>query len=291
MLDPPEDRAWRQLLAPLFSPLPVAALEPHVRRRCVDLVDAFADAGRCDLVEDFDQFMAWEHAILRQKARAAGDSAPIVAMRDVTAYFTRLLDERRCEPRDDILSAAASWTFDGEPIPEPELLGMFLLLFMPGLDTVASELAYAFLHLATNDDDRRRIVAEPATIPTLVEELLRAYPVVLSSRKVVEDVEFHGCPMRAGQMVFLPLCTATRDDAELAAARTVDIERSPNHHIAFGAGVHRCIGSHLARLELRVALEEWHARIPHYRLPDGVEVVEHAGVLGLDALPLVWKEP
>jgi len=308
MLDPPEHTTWRHQLAPVFSPSAIAKLEPRVRQRCVELIESFASAGHCDFVEDlahrfpttifmelmglpiadFDRLMAWEHAILRQKAAVEGGSPPLTAMREVTAYFAELVAERRRQPSADLLSEAATWEVDGEPIPERELLAMCLLLFMAGLDTVAAQLSYSMLHLATHAADRRRIIEERAVIPAAVEEFLRAYSIVLTSRKVTEDIELEGCPMKKGQMVYLPLCSGTRDGAEFADAGTVEFDRSPNHHIAFGAGPHRCLGSHLARLELKVALEEWHTRIPSYRVSAGVEIIEHGGVLGLDSLPLEW---
>lgn len=146
-----------------------------------------------------------------------------------------------------------------------------------------------FWHLATHDADRARITADPGVIPDAVEELLRVYALVLPARKLTADVELHGCPMKAGDMVMLPLMMATRDARVFPDPTRVDFDRKQNRHLAFGAGPHRCLGSHLARQELRIALEEWHARIPGYRIPDGAAPLEHASlVLGLDSLPLTW---
>jgi cytochrome P450 len=161
-------------------------------------------------------------------------------------------------------------------------------MFMAGLDTVAMQLSYSFLHLATHDEDRRRIVEDPSLIPGAVEEFLRYYAFVTPGRKVTQDVDFGPCPMKAGQMIFLPIVSANRDPAEFVDADKVIIDRPDNRHIAFGAGPHRCLGSHLARQELRIGLEEWHKRIPDYRLTAGVPVREHSGQIGLDNLPLEW---
>jgi cytochrome P450 len=161
-------------------------------------------------------------------------------------------------------------------------------MFMAGLDTVTIQLNYSWWHLATHDGDRARIVKEPEIIPNAVEELLRAYAFVAPGRKVMKDGDFHGCPMKAGDMVLLPLCGATRDPAAFPEPTRVDFDRPANNHLAFGAGPHRCLGSHLARRELRVALEEWHKRIPDYRIPDGAVIDEHGSMFGINQLPLVW---
>ena len=162
-------------------------------------------------------------------------------------------------------------------------------MFMAGLDTVSIQLSYAFWHLARHAADRKRIAEDPAMIPAAVEEFLRQFAFVAPSRKVMQDTDFHGCPLKKGDMVFLPLSGATRDPAQFEDGATVHFDRPTNNHIAFGAGPHRCLGSHLARRELRVALEEWHRVIPDYRLTEGVEVTEHGGGLyGIDRLELSW---
>jgi cytochrome P450 len=161
-----------------------------------------------------------------------------------------------------------------------------LLMFMAGLDTVTTQLSYSFLHLATHRGDRERIVNEPAIIPMASEEMLRAYAFVAPGRTATQDMEFHGVAFKKGEMVWLPLCGATRDPAAFPNADTVDFDRAENNHIAFGLGPHRCLGSHLARRELRIALEEWHARIPVYSLDESVHIPEHGGMFGLDALSL-----
>ena len=212
-------------------------------------------------------------------------------MMAVMGYFMALIKDRREHPdagRSDILSQAIDWKIDGEPIPDQDLLDFCLLMFMAGLDTVAAQLTFSFWHLATHDTDRQRIVDEPAIIPTAIEEFLRYYSFVTPGRKVMKDTEIAGCPIKDGEMVYLPLVSANRDPREFDRAGEVVIDREVNRHIAFGAGPHRCLGSHLARQELRVAMEMWHERIPHYRIAEGAEIREHGGQVGIDALPLVW---
>jgi cytochrome P450 len=240
--------------------------------------------------DGLEQFLAWEHQILHP---AAGDDpeqiAAFDAMMAVMGYFTELIEEKRKHPTDDLLTNALEWRIDGQPIPLEDLLSWCLLMFMAGLDTVSIQLSYAFWHLGTHPADRRRIVEDPAVIPVAVEEFLRQFAFVAPSRKVMQDTDFHGCPLKRGDMVFLPLGGATRDPAQFEDGATVHFDRPTNNHIAFGAGPHRCLGSHLARRELRVALEEWHRVIPEYRLTEGVEVTEHGGGLyGIDRLELSW---
>jgi cytochrome P450 len=162
-------------------------------------------------------------------------------------------------------------------------------MFMAGLDTVTCQLGWAFWHFATHDEDRKRLVDDPRLIAPAVEELLRVYTIVRPGRKVMRDIDFHGCPMQKGDVVFLPLNAACRDPKAFPDADVFVIDRAANNHIAFGAGPHRCVGSHLARRELRIAIEEWHARIPEYRIAPGSHVREFGGSqLAIANLPLRW---
>ncbi|MFI6516478.1 cytochrome P450 [Spirillospora sp. NPDC050679] len=305
MLDPPEHTVWRRLLRPHFAPAAIEAMEGRVRAHCAELVGEIAAKGACEFVTDFAQrfptviflelmglpaerlaeFLAWEHAILHGPPDA--NRARLAAMGEVVAMFTGLIAERRADPRDDLVSAALTWRIDGAPVPEEDLLAFCLLLFMAGLDTVTGQLSYTFWHLATHPEDRAVLRERPEAVPDAIEEFLRAHSIVLPGRRLTRDAEVAGCPMKAGDMVMMPLTMANRDPAVFADPARVVLDRTANRHLAFGAGPHRCLGAHLARLELRVALEEWHRRIPDYAL-DG-EAVEHAyGLLGMDELPLRW---
>lgn len=314
MVDPPDHTKWRKLLGGWFSPGRIASLEAPVRERCATLVGSIAARGECDFVVDFasqfptaiflqiiglpveqlDQFMEWEGKILHFDTDTDPDySGMMAAMDQVTKHFAELIAVRRNDPDsrgDDIVSAAIDWTIDGEPVADKDLLSCLLLLFMAGLDTVASQLAFLFRHLATEPADRQRLLADPALIPAAVEEVLRAQAIVRLGRKVTQDTDFHGCPLKAGDMVAMPLAFASRDEDVFADATEVKIDRGVFRNIAFGAGPHRCLGSHLARRELIVAVEEWHKHIPEYSVPYGAEVIEHSGngVYGIDRLPLRW---
>ncbi len=306
MLDPPEHTVWRQLLSPHFTARAAEAMEQRVRARCVEVIEPLVARGHCDFLADFawryptsifldlmglpledlDRFLVWEHAILHEPGK--GPAAAMAAMGEVMGYFQALITQRRAAPLDDLLSAALSWQIRDEPIPDDDLLSWCLLMFMAGLDTVSIQLGYSFLHLAQTPADRQRIVADPSLVPSAVEELLRAFTFVNLGRKAMADTVVAGCPIRAGERVWAPLGAANRDPQAFERPTDVIIDRAPNNHVAFGLGPHRCLGSHLARRELRVALEEWHLRIPEYRVDDSVNVTEHGGMFGLDSLALRW---
>ncbi len=312
---PTQERAprhvkFRQILNPMFSPATVAQMEPMVRQHCIDTIAPFLDHGRCDIVADFGGafptkvFLDWVGlppedspmfvASVATVFQGLGDSSATAiqeAMTGIQDCFRAVIADRRTHPRDparDVVTNLVQSTIDGEPLSESDLLSMCEVLVLAGLDTVMQQLGYAFLHLATHADDRRRLAESPELVPTAVEELLRAFPVSPPGRKLSQDVEFHGCPMQVGDMVWLPIYMANRDPRAFPDADTVVLDRTPNRHLTFGAGPHRCQGAHLARLQMRVALEEWHSRIPDYWLGDEDTILEHGGQLGLERLPIAW---
>ncbi|MFZ2178015.1 MAG: cytochrome P450 [Rhodococcus sp. (in: high G+C Gram-positive bacteria)] len=308
MLDGNEHLQWRKQLGPLFSPKAMERLEEKVRGRAIDLIEAIAGRDNCDFMEDFafqyptsiflelmglpvedlDKLMIWEHEILH--TTGVGEEVGVrklAAMNAVITYFGTIIDERRKNPQDDLISQALTFEIDGKPVTQADMNSFCLLMFMAGMDTVSATLGLIFHHLAENPDDRQRLVDDPDLIPTAIEEFIRAYAIVIPARQATKDTEIAGCPIRAGEMVSLPLNSATRDETAFDDATTVKIDRTPNNHIGFGAGPHRCLGSHLARRELKIALEEWHKRIPNYRLAEGASPKETGSQLGLDSVPLV----
>jgi cytochrome P450 len=306
MLDPPLHTKWRQLLGPWFAPGAVERYKPRIHEVINEILDEIQDQGHCDYVADValrfpntifmeimglpvsdaSQFQVWETAILH--AGPSNQDVALQAMMDVMGYFGGLIAERRKDPKQDILSTALTWSIDGEPVTDDDLLAFCLLMFMAGLDTVAMQLSYSMWYLARNPDDRQRIIDDPSLWNPALEEFLRYYAFVSPSRKVMKDTEVAGCPVKAGEMIFLPLASANRDSREFPDADRVIIDRKENRHMAFGAGPHRCLGSHLARQELLIGLQTWHERIPHYRLDESIPITEHGGQVGLDNLPLVW---
>lgn len=307
MLDPPEHGKWRRLMGPLFSPGAVDAMEANIRARFAEIMDDVVPRGRCDYVtdvamrfpntiflelmgmpiEDAGRFQQWETAMVH--APSTADPSFMAAVTEVTQYFAGLVADRFRQPGDDLVSRATTWTIDGAPITEGDLLSFCLLMFQAGLDTVTAQLTYAMYHLASHPADQARIVADPSLIRSANEELLRFYSIVAPGRKAMQDTEVAGCPVKKGEMVLIPLSAANRDPAEFDRADEVLLDREPNRHLAFGAGPHRCLGSHLARLELEVAMQLWHERIPQYRVDPDVAMDEHAGgLVGLNNLPLRW---
>ncbi|MFC8435308.1 cytochrome P450 [Streptomyces sp. NPDC057253] len=316
-LDPPEHRPWRHLLAGYFSPKRMAALRPRLERGCRELIESIEGRDRCDFVKEFatrfptvvflelvglppselDTFLTWEHEILRPDPDGAFDPGRYLSgVAAVRGYFTEVLAARRASGTsgDDLIGQALTWELDGEPVPDEALLSCLFLLFLAGLDTVTNTLAFALYHLATHDEDRRQAAqVARAGLPMgdIVEELLRYYAIPELSRKVTRDVDIDGHRFKAGDMVLFPLVSANRDAEGLEEADRVRFDRDqPPVHFAFGAGPHRCLGSHLAREELTVALGEWHRRLPDYRLDPDVAVIETWGsVHGLDSLPLLFS--
>ncbi|GAA0556206.1 cytochrome P450 [Actinomadura livida] len=308
MLDPPEHTPWRVLLRGYFSPKRVRSMADEQRRLAGEIIDGLAARGECDFVDavarvfpatiflqimgmppaKLPEFLEWEGMILHSgtdRDRVAAGTGLVIE------YFAGLIAERRAAPdpdATDIVNSALSWEIDGEPVSDADLLNCMLLLFMAGLDTVSSQSSYMFLHLATHPADRKRVTDDPDLIPIVVEEILRAYPIVQTARKAVKDTEFHGCPVKAGDMAVFPLSAAGRDETVHPGARRVNLDRDSTKHISFGGGPHRCLGSHLARQELAVLLEEWHRRIPDYELAE--RPTEHSGgVWALDDLKLRWN--
>jgi len=308
-VDPPDHHRYRRLLDPLFGPKQMGRLEGAITARADALIDAFAERGACDVAEEFavplpcgvfldlmglpseelDTFVRWKEAILRgtDGSLAGDDPLRLAAQHESTQRFEQLIEERRAQPRDDLLSVLIDAEIEGVPITREELLGICHIMLIAGLDTVTDSLTCFFAYLAEHPDQRQRIVDDPALIPAAVEELLRyESPVPFIVRVATCATEVRGVPVAAGDHVVCLLGSADTDEQVIPGADTVDFDREGNRHFAFGVGIHRCLGSHLARLELRLALARWHARIPEYRVPDGVELVFAPILRQVEHLPL-----
>jgi cytochrome P450 len=311
--DPPEHSRYRRVLQPFFSPRGTAAWLPMVRGLAGQLIDGFAGRGECDLVaelavplpaqvfltlfglplEDRDRLIAWKEALLNNFGFQAGEPPSERAARvgaELYGYLVGHIGGRRERGGTEDLLGRLLADGSDERLSDDEILGLSFLFVLAGLETVTSALSTAFAALAAQPALRRRIAADPAVIPGAVEELLRFDgPIVFVPRIAVRDVELAGQPIPAGSHVMVTLAVANRDPAEHADPDTIDLGRQ-DRHLAFGGGPHRCLGSHLARMEMRMALEEWHRRIPEYELAPGVlpRVTWPAGVVGIDSLPLVF---
>jgi cytochrome P450 len=314
-IDAPDHNAYRRILSPWFSPRAMRVVEPLIRDLCRRLVAEVAPRGRCDFVAEFglrfpteaflgvigvdprdaDLFVPWVEDFF---AGFGGDPAGLepmaTALAGIREYWVAALDERRGEPEPrpgDLASHLLHALFNGRPLNDAERLDMLTVLVLAGLDTTRAELGYLFRHLATHPDHRRRLIAEPELIPAAVEEALRFYTIIFGDgRKVTRDVEFHGVQLKKGDMVYALVSGANRDPRHWERADEFVVDRKRNNHFGFASGPHRCLGMHLARREMAIAVEEWLKVVPDFELVDDQQLERGGGaMMALDRLPLRWE--
>lgn len=304
--DPPFHGEARRLLLPAFGPRAVAQLTPLTEAIADELLDALVGATSCDAARDYAQhipvrvialmlgipqqqeaqFTDWVVRVLQ-----TGQTDPEVgrqATKEILEYFRGEVELRRVDPGEDLISFLLRAELDGAPLSEKHVLGTCFLLLVAGIDTTWSSIGSSLWHLATHPEDRERLVADPSLIPVAVEEFLRAYSPVTMARDVIAETEVGGRAVCPGDKVLLTFPAANRDPAQFPDANRVVIDRRENRHVAFGAGVHRCLGSNLARMELQVAIERWLARIPAFTLAPEAEVAWNGGqVRGPRTVPVL----
>ena len=305
--DPPFHAMARRLLLPAFSAKRIASLEPFTRQLCAELLAAVATKTEFDAAveyaqhiplqvivrmlgfpqEDADIFRRFIRMILEDVDATAEERQAQQDEGELDAYMDARIAEHLAEPQDDLTSFLLDAELDGNKLQREHVRGTMVLLMIAGIDTTWSAIGASLWHLAQHPEDRRRLAREPRLIDTAMEELLRSYAPVTMARLVAKDFEFHGCPMTEGDWVLLPFPAANRDPAIFSDADQVQLDRAENRHAAFGLGIHRCLGSHLARMELRVALEEWMKRYPDFELADPDAVTWSAGqVRGPRSVPV-----
>jgi cytochrome P450 len=306
--DPPEHKPAKQLLLPPFTPDAMKKLEPRVRAICNELIDEFIADGKCDAAArytkhipvraiahmlgipetDGDLFIKWIHQILELGIKS--QETLMKAAGEMDAYFAGHIEHRKTHPSDDLISTMMNArTKSGQPLADEHVRGSLRLLLIAGIDTTWSAIGASLWHLARTPADRERLVREPSLMPLAVEELLRAYSPVTMAREVMKEATVSGCPMKPGNMVLLSFPAANRDPAVFPDADKVVLDRKENRHAAFGLGIHRCVGSNLARMEMTVALEEWLKRIPDFRLdPAGKVTWSEGTVRGPRQLPVLF---
>ncbi|MGH3633282.1 MAG: cytochrome P450 [Mycobacterium sp.] len=314
-IDPPEHAKYRRILDPLFTPREMARREPEVTKLVNEMIDAFADRGECDFhaefavplpctvflqllglpLEDLDKFLVWKDQVIRPEGVQGFDKhgeAAAPAARQIYDYFERAIDDHITNPRDDVLSELIAAEVEGQPLSREELLDICFLFLIAGLDTVTDSLDCFFVYLARHPEHRHQLIEQPDVLPSAIEELLRwETPVPGVARVAMQDVEVGGCPISKGERVSPLLGAANTDPAEFPDPELVDFQRNPNRHRAFGGGPHRCLGSHLARMELRVALREFHKRIRDYEIKPGAELKYTRGLRSVETLPLAFPVP
>ena len=302
--DPPLHTWTRRLVLPTMSPTRVAEYEVFTRELCRRLADEIATRGKGDAAAEYAQqipvrvighilgvpesmagtFTEWVRDVLEFAHDPERRRRGIVG---ILGYLQEAVADREAEPTDDFISELLNSEHDGAPIGKDVVMGMCALLLIAGIDTTWSSIGSTMWHLATHPDDRARLIAEPELMPTAIEEFLRAYAPVTMARRLVEDTEYKGCPIRAGERILMNFPAANRDPEVFEDADQVILDRQQNRHLAFGAGIHRCAGSNLARMELRVAVEEWLARMPEFELVDPALVTWAGGqVRGPRSIPI-----
>ncbi len=305
--DPPYHTAFRKLLLPFFSPRRIEALRPAVAEHCDALVSGFAGADAVDAAvgyaqhipvrvialllgvppADGDRFRGWIHELL--ELGPDDIEAAAVGLHGFRAYLDEQIEERRRagHPGDDLITFLLGAELDGRPLTADEVFGGCLLLLLAGIDTTWSAIGAALWHLAGHPADQARLRAEPDLMGTAIEELLRAYAPVTMAREVVRDTELGGCPVPAGVPLLLPFPAANRDPQVFEEPDRVVLDRAANRHVAFGIGIHRCLGSNLARMEVTVAVDRFLAGTGTFGLDDPASVRWSTGqVRGPRRLPL-----
>lgn len=310
-IDPPDHRKYRKILDPIFAPRKVALMEDQMRDLVRELVEKLAAEGHGNFhtcvsmpvpttvflellglpLSRRDEFIALKDGIIHPPSRVPAERARSAkeAGQKIYAVIQEMIDECRAEPRDDLISRFLATECDGHRLTDEDVLDIGYLFFLAGLDTVTASLDCMLAFLAQNPDHRHQLAADPSLTQHAIEEMLRwETPVQGVVRITTEDTELRGCPIAKGTTVVAMIASADTDEAAWDDPDTVDFNRAVNKHLAFGGGTHRCLGSHLARLELRVVLEEWHRAVPDYQLAEGI-VLEYAHDLrSIDNLELVW---
>jgi len=303
--DPPYHGIVRKMLLPAFTPGPIAALEPFTRQLCRELLAATEGRSTLDAAtdyaqhipvrvivrflgfpqEDADIFRRFIRQVLEDVDQSADERRE--TLKELDAYMDAQIAEHAERPRDDLTSFLLGAEIGGEKLSIGHVRGTMILLMIAGIDTTWSAIGASLWHLARHPGDRRRLAGDPALMGTAVEEFLRAYAPVTMARLVARDFDFHGHQLKEGDWLLLPFPAANRDPGVFENPDVVQLDRASNRHAAFGLGRHRCLGSNLARMELRVALEEWLARYPDFELADPAAVTWSGGqVRGPRTLPV-----
>ena len=304
-IDPPHHRKYRNIVDPLFCPAGVKQLEGLIRQRARDLVDGIVDKGECEFTTDFgrplpvsvfldimglpqemrDTFVSWAVDLLHSQDRATMGRA----FKNITDYIKSAIADKKANPDGGVVSLIANAAPDGVPLSDKEVFGFVVFLFIGGLDTVFATLNNIWLWLAQNPDRVQEIIDRPDDIDDIVEELLRRWSVTFSGRVLAKDFEMRGVQMKKGDRITCILPACNFDPDVFPNPKDVDFDRPRKTILAFTVGVHSCMGGHLARLELKIALQEWLKRIPNFSVKPGTHIeYRPGGVVGPEFLPLVW---
>lgn len=304
-IDPPAHRKYRAIVDPLVSPQAVLKWEDRIRKLSNDLIDAVIDKGECEFTEDFarplpvcvfldlmglpqnmrDQFVTWVVQLLKNM-----DPAKMIGvMKEIGDYLKEAIAGKRANPDEGMISRIVHAAPDGEPLTEKEIFGFVFFVFIAGIDTVYATLNNIWYWLARNPERRHEMIADPGNLNAQTEELLRVFSVTFSGRILKKDLEMRGVKMKAGDRITSILPACNYDPDVFPNPREIDFHRPRKPILAFAGGVHSCMGAHLARLEIKIGLQEWLKRIPDFQVKPGVEIkYPPSAVVGPEPLPLVW---
>jgi cytochrome P450 len=302
-IDPPHHAKYRAFINPLFTPKAMTKLEGKIRSYAIEYIEAFRARGTCEFMSEFafefpikvflelmdfplsntKQFLEWENGLLHEM-----DMAKMAdATRNVVGFLREQIEDRRKSPRDDVISYALAVEVEGRKLDDDELVGFAFNLFIGGLDTVSTNMGLHFLHLARNPQDQKFLKDNPERIPNALDEMMRAYAAVTTFRTCTKETEFSGVKMMPGDKVAIHTTLAGRDPDEFADPGQVRFDRNPRH-VSWGYGPHMCVGMHLAKREMRIAIEEFVNRIPQFAVKLDHEIEYTLGMIQPVTLPLVW---
>jgi cytochrome P450 len=302
--DPPEHTPFRAILTPWFSPKKIAELKDFTRQLAGDLIEGFKPRGECEFMQDFasilpiaifmrltnlpmdDRLKLLRYAQMstRGNAQQRAESTHLMM-----AYLTPVIAERRARPGDDLLSAVIHAKVGGQPLNDTDLMSMLLVILFGGLDTVASTLGFIANFLATHPAHRHQLLEKPELVDNAVDELMRRFAPSATARTMSRDYEYKGLQFKTGDKVYITPLLAGLDERRFPNAWEIDFQRQDVQHNSFGAGPHRCPGALLAKLEIKVFLQEWLPRIPDFQVKPGEPVVYGPGQVNcVERLVLTW---
>jgi cytochrome P450 len=304
--DPPEHTRFRKILQPFFSPHTLKDILPSLQQQAIDIVEAAAAKGECDVMADIaipypsqvfltlfglslddrDRLVAWKDNVIKLSELPSMEGADLTPALELVAYVSEAINERRQNPGNDLLSQV----LNGEdPLDDAEAIGLSFLFVLAGLDTVTSSMGFAMLALARNPELRAALREDPDQVKVFVEEIVRLEPPApIVPRMTTEEVTIGGVTFPTDTRIRLCLAAINRDDSDATSTNDVVMDGKVHAHWGFGGGPHRCLGSHLARMELTLIVEEWLKRVPEFELAPGAnpEIVFPANTFGLGALVL-----
>lgn len=303
--DPPEHTLYRAFVNPLFTPKAMSKLETRIRGYAREYIEAFKPNGSCEFIQDFafefpikiflelaglpleltSQFLEWETGMLH----ASDPNVIAASTRSVVQYLRGEIAARKVNPKDDLLSYGVTAKIDGRELTDDELLGFAFNLYIGGLDTVSTNMSFQFKHLASNPDHQAMLRENPAMIPNAIDECMRAYASVTTFRVCVKETEIRGVKIMPGDKIAMSTSISGRDPNEYDRPNEVILDRKPRH-VSWGYGPHMCVGMHLAKREMRIAMEEFLAIIPEFQIAPGAKLRYHlGGMIQPETVPLVWK--